>query len=385
MSASDWQSWTRRWRDANLLTDDQVTAITRYELQMARADDGEITLAASHVEATLPRSLSVGTVVGVTIGLVVLLASLTNVIGTLTPKEQIPGVLIIGGLFAALGFFGAWRITRLNVQQGPTLAGVLDVIGALGVVLVLAALIKEFASKSVAHDDGLLVVAVAALLLNGYLWRGANRPIQLVATAVSAGGIFGGLLLALRISGTTLLWATFFVLLAVLFEALLRQNLEPAPLLRELTIVAAFAASLSITFTWNLVGLTVMGVVAGYALWEGRVSNRRSLRGLGVITAAVFVLWCALGSGFRPALLVGWVFALTAIVVGQRGFTWRTNRFMPDGVTTGVGVLALYAVFSKSVTLVLPGATVFLVFGLAIGLVTTLLLRATRSRKHTTH
>ena len=66
MSASDWQSWTRRWRDANLLTDDQVTAITRYELQMARADDAEITLAASHVEATLPRSLSVGTVVGVT-------------------------------------------------------------------------------------------------------------------------------------------------------------------------------------------------------------------------------------------------------------------------------------------------------------------------------
>ena len=377
---NEWHSWAQRWRDANLITPEQLTAIEHYELATTVAT----TQTLSPSPPAAPRSLGVGTVVGVIVGLVILLASLTTVIGSLTAKEQIPGIFAIGVLFTALGFLGARRIAALEVLEGPTLVGVLELLGVLGVALVLTSLLREVATSSVVHDDGLLTVAVVALVLNGYLWRGANRPLQLFATAVSAIGAFGGLILALHLTSVTLLWTAFFVFLAVGFDVLRRQGFTPLDLLRELTIIAAFAASVTITSTWLLVGLTAMALVAGWALWNGQVQVNRSLRNLGILFSVVVVVWCDLGNSVRASLVLGWVFALVALIIGQRGLRLGSSRFTPEGLTTAIGALALYAVFSKTVTLLIPGATVLLVFGLALGVVATLLLRASRSRKNDT-
>jgi hypothetical protein len=297
----------RSWRDAGIITQEQADRIGYFE----------------HVgEPAPPQRLSLFTEVAAYVGSVLALMGGAAVVGTTWDDLAFGARLAVGLAVMAVGFgTGTW-LTRYDEPGMQRLGRFLWAVGTGGVAISAFAILTQIDPD----DDGVIAVGVGAavLVVSAALWRNADRPLQMLTTAIGFGITFGGLS---ALMPDTPVWVGSIVLMGVGFvlaAGAALHRIQPRMPVIAVGSLGAYVGALMLSETSERLGsavaLVVAIIVVAFALRERMVPIL--VLGVGGSLIATQGLLATTFTGAGSALIVtgiGLLIVVIAIARGVRG------------------------------------------------------------------
>ena len=320
----------RAWTEQGLLSPDQVVGILDFE-EAGGPGDGQrpdtVTVAAAGAaEPQLPPLAEVF----VYLGLLFAAVGAVFVVSRFWSDLPWPARLAVGVAVAVLGLGVGRVLQRTEGAAFTRLAGVADLAGTGGV-----ALTAGIAAVMLGGDDpGLIAMAAGAAggLTGLALWRGTDRPLQVLSFAAGLVAVVMGLagLLSIEPPG----WAFTLVLVpvgAAIVALGTTERLRPPTTIVLLGGLSAVAGAFALTeVSLGIGGLAAMAV-AGTMVAVGLRTKRLPVT---VLATLVFLqaLTMALGQYLRGAGV-----AVALLVAGFAIVVLAVRRISPRGGQAGLG------------------------------------------------